>query len=82
VLTAFKDEGLDAVETRHPGHGGDTRARLTALATALDLLRTGGSDWHGEENGEGGHAMLGSQEVPAEWLETIDLRLGERRSGG
>jgi len=82
VLTAFQEEGLDAVETRHPGHGGETRARLTSLATALDLLRTGGSDWHGEENGEGSHAMLGSQEVPAEWLATIDRRLGERRSGG
>lgn len=82
VLTAFKEEGLDAVETRHPGHGGETRARLTSLATALDLLRTGGSDWHGERNGEGSHAMLGSQEVPAEWLTQIDARLGERRGAG
>lgn len=82
TLTAFRDEGLDALETRHPSHSGDTRARLTALAAALGLLRTGGSDWHGEENGEGGHAMLGSQEVPAEWLETLDQSLSERRAGG
>jgi len=82
TLTAFRDEGLDAVETRHPSHSGDTRARLTALAAALGLLRTGGSDWHGEENGEGGHAMLGSQTVPAEWLELMDRSLLERRASG
>jgi predicted metal-dependent phosphoesterase TrpH len=81
-LTAFRDEGLDAVETRHPSHSGDTRARLTALAAALGLLRTGGSDWHGEENGEGGHAMLGSQAVPSEWLESLDQSLLERRASG
>jgi len=78
VLLAFKEEGLDAVETRHPGHTGEARARLTALAESLELLRTGGSDWHGDEDGEGGHAMMGSQEVPAEWLELIDRSLAER----
>lgn len=78
VLLAFKQEGLDAVETRHPGHTGEARARLTALAESLELLRTGGSDWHGDEDGEGGHAMMGSQEVPAEWLELIDRSLAER----
>lgn len=82
ALTAFRDEGLDAVETRHPGHSGDARARLTALAAALGLLRTGGSDWHGEEVGEGTHAMLGSQSVPAEWLEMMDQSVLERKTSG
>jgi predicted metal-dependent phosphoesterase TrpH len=80
VLTAFKEEGLDAVETRHPGHNGEARARITALAEALGLLRTGGSDWHGEDDAEGTHALLGSQEVPLEWLEAIDRLRLERRS--
>jgi predicted metal-dependent phosphoesterase TrpH len=82
TLTVFREDGLDALETRHPSHRGDTRARLTALAATLGLLRTGGSDWHGEENGEGGHAMLGSQDVPAEWLDTLDQSISERRAGG
>ena len=82
ALTAFRDEGLDAVETRHPGHSGEARARLTALAAALGLLRTGGSDWHGEEVGEGTHAMLGSQSVPAEWLEMMDQSVLERKASG
>ncbi|HEU5217301.1 MAG TPA: PHP domain-containing protein [Gemmatimonadales bacterium] len=82
VLTAFREEGLDAVETRHPGHSGEVRARLTALAAALGLLRTGGSDWHGEEVGEGTHAMLGSQSVPTEWLDQMDQSIVERRASG
>lgn len=80
ALTGFKQEGLDAVETRHPGHTLDARARISALAASLGLLRTGGSDWHGDETGEGSHAMLGSQEVPAEWLEAMERAAGERRA--
>ena len=75
ILTAFKEEGLDAVETRHPGHSGEARARLTALAEALKLLRTGGSDWHGDLDSESGHSLIGSQEVPAEWLLELDARV-------
>jgi predicted metal-dependent phosphoesterase TrpH len=82
VLAAFQADGLDAVETRHPSHNGETRARITATAETLGLLRTGGSDWHGEDDGIGTHAMLGSQEVPAEWLDRIDQRLRERNGGG
>lgn len=79
VLTAFRNEGLDAVETRHPSHNDEIRARLSAHAAALGLLRTGGSDWHGDEAGAGSHAPLGSQDVPLEWLAAIDQALGERR---
>ncbi|HEY9384734.1 MAG TPA: hypothetical protein VIP80_14575, partial [Gemmatimonadales bacterium] len=82
ALAAFKEEGLDAVETRHPGHNGEARARLTGLAQSLDLLRTGGSDWHGDLDAESTHALMGSQEVPAEWLSLIEQRLSERRAGG
>lgn len=81
ALAAFQSEGLDAVETRHPGHSPDTRNRIAALAESLGLLRTGGSDWHGEAEGMGTHALLGSQEVPAEWLATIDRVRAERNGG-
>ena len=48
-----RSEGLDAVETRHPSHDPELRARLTDIALKLGLLRTGGSDWHGDpEPGE------------------------------
>ena len=77
-LGRLRDEGLDAVETRHPSHDPDCRARLTDQALALGLLRTGGSDWHGEDFPDRGHAALGAQEVPAEWLDALEAR-GDRR---
>lgn len=78
VLRRFKDDGLDAVETRHPAHDADKRSRLTDLALELDLLRTGGSDWHGDDSGMGTHAPLGSQEVPIEWLDRMEAVRGGR----
>jgi predicted metal-dependent phosphoesterase TrpH len=71
-LERLKGQGLDALETRHPSHDPDTRARLTDIALALGLLRTGGSDWHGDPEPGETHGALGSQEVPLDWLERLD----------
>ena len=71
-LARLKGQGLDALETRHPSHDPDTRARLTDIALALGLLRTGGSDWHGDPEPGESHGTIGSQEVPLEWLERLD----------
>jgi 3',5'-nucleoside bisphosphate phosphatase len=72
VLSGLKQQGLDAVETRHPSHDPDTRSRLTDLASELAILRTGGSDWHGDNATPSPYAALGSQEVPTEWLERLE----------
>ncbi|HPF60489.1 MAG: PHP domain-containing protein [Gemmatimonadetes bacterium] len=74
VLVALQADGLDAVEVRHPSHDGDRVAILTDAALALDLGRTGGSDWHGDEDGVGTHAALGSQQVPEAWLPALEAR--------
>ena len=74
VLSMLKQEGLDALEIRHPAHSTEMRARLSETARELGLLRTGGSDWHGEP-GDGSHAMIGSQSVPAEWLGLLEQRV-------
>ncbi len=73
-LALLCDEGLDAVETRHPSHDGETRATITEAADALGLGRTGGSDWHGELDAIGTHSRLGSQDVPDEWLPPLEQR--------
>ncbi len=71
-IERLKQEGLDAIETRHPSHDPDIRSRLTDLSLRLGLLRTGGSDWHGDPEPGESHGALGSQEVPMEWLERLD----------
>lgn len=71
VLERFKGEGLDAIETRHPSHSGEMRANLTEVAERLGLLRSGGSDWHGG-SGDATHGVVGSQEVPLEWLAALE----------
>ena len=74
VLDRFREDGLDAVEVRHPSHSPDQRARLTGLANALRLGRSGGSDWHGDALTDTDHATIGSQQVPAEWLDLLAAR--------
>jgi predicted metal-dependent phosphoesterase TrpH len=74
VLERFREDGLDAVEVRHPSHSPEQRARLTGLANALRLGRSGGSDWHGDQLTDTDHATIGSQQVPAEWLELLAAR--------
>ncbi|MGI8818386.1 MAG: PHP domain-containing protein [Gemmatimonadales bacterium] len=71
-IERLKGEGLDAVETRHPSHDPDLRARLTDIAIKLGLLRTGGSDWHGDPEPGVTHGTIGSQAVPREWLDRMD----------
>lgn len=79
VLRKLKDQGLDAVETRHPSHSGDTRSRLTDHAVALDLLRTGGSDWHGDGATPSSRGAMGCQSVPLEWLQLLDAQTARNR---
>jgi predicted metal-dependent phosphoesterase TrpH len=72
ILAGLKAQGLDAVETRHPVHDPDQRARLTEIARRLGLHRSGGSDWHGDDLSLPPSGQIGGQEVPAEWLEALE----------
>lgn len=71
-LTELKAQGLDAVETRHPVHDPDQRSRLTDLALSLGLHRSGGSDWHSDEQVQHPGAQMGGQEIPDEWLTELE----------
>jgi 3',5'-nucleoside bisphosphate phosphatase len=67
--------GLDAVEVRHPSHTVDETVRLSALTNELGLVPSGGSDWHGAQEG---YRALGSMKVSADWLARQDERVRQR----
>lgn len=64
-IRAFAEAGLDGLEVLHPDHDRRTVVRLRRLAASLDLLETGGSDWHGPRHGSG--RSLATQPVPYGW---------------
>lgn len=64
--------GLDGIEIRHPSHSAEDIKRLRALADFFNLLPSGGSDWHGSNEGP---RRLGNMNVPKEWLEKQDERV-------
>ena len=68
VIAELATEGLAGVEVDHPDHTGDERAALRDLATTLDLLITGSSDYHGASK----TVSLGQEMTDPEALERIE----------
>jgi 3',5'-nucleoside bisphosphate phosphatase len=60
VITGLAAVGLAGLEVFHPDHDHSERSLLTALATRLGLVATGGSDDHGAFNNNG----LGAETTP------------------
>jgi predicted metal-dependent phosphoesterase TrpH len=81
ALERLRQLGVDAVEVRHPAHHPEHVERLDRLAVALGLLRSGGTDWHGEDEAEDeGRAHLGAITVPPDWVSALEA-LHRRRTG-
>ncbi|MEO6527412.1 MAG: PHP domain-containing protein [Gemmatimonadaceae bacterium] len=64
--------GMDGVEVKHPSHSSQDTARLRALTDELELIPSGGSDWHGAADGP---RTIGMMRVQGEWLDRQDARL-------
>ncbi len=80
ALQYLKKSGVDALEVRHPSHGLELRETLSLRAVHAGMLRTGGTDWHGESMAyEGGR--LGEIEVPSAWFRSLQS-LHEKRVSG
>lgn len=75
-IELLKNDGLDGVEVRHPGHSPEDMTRLMALVEHFGLVPSGGSDWHGVP----GPRTLGAMRVPIEWLHWQDERAKSRKS--
>ena len=68
LIEAFARDGLAGLEVYHSGHAPDLVRRYAALADRLGLLKTGGSDYHGDSK-EG--LPVGAVKVPYELVETL-----------
>ena len=64
-------EGLDGIEVWHPRHRERDRAAYARLAESLDLVPSGGSDYHGPAVGD---ARVGQEPVPESALDRLRRR--------
>ena len=69
--------GLDGLEVLHPSNSPDEQRRLRALTEHFRLVPSGGSDWHGAEQGP---RTIGMMKVPIAILEQQEARLAARRT--
>ena len=76
-IAALARSGLDAIEVFHPDHDEETGSRYRRMARDLDLLVTGGSDYHGPRSGR--DQALGRVGLPAPDFDRLRLRLGQTR---
>jgi predicted metal-dependent phosphoesterase TrpH len=72
AITRLKDLGLDGIETLHSEHTPADCALYQHIARDLDLLTSGGSDYHGS-NKPG--ITLGSQNVPVHTAAALKAHL-------
>ena len=75
-LIELKSMGLGGIEVIYPEHDQKYRTLLVSLAGELDLLITGGSDFHGanKPNIELGTGIDGNVDVPAACLSALQNR--------
>lgn len=71
--------GLDGVEVRHPRHSNEDMLRLGALADHFRMVKSGGSDWHGANDGP---RALGVMNVPRAWMDEQRERAAAVRRAG
>ena len=77
LLSKLAGLGLDGIEVRHPRHPVKREERLMGLCADLDLLPSGGSDFHGPGRGD---ARLGQHRIPIQWAEHLRDRAEQLRA--
>lgn len=67
--------GVEGVEVIYPKHTYEQRLRYEFLAETYGLVKTGGSDCHGERHGD---VRIGTMHVPYSYLEAIKKVMSKR----
>ncbi len=76
LIVELKEAGLVGIEAHYDGYTAEEREQLVGLAAKHGLIATGGSDYHGQD--EGNETMMGDAGVPLESAEKI-ISLAEQR---
>ena len=78
LIERCMDHGLRGIECRYSGYDAQQVAYLESLAEEYGLLKTGGSDFHGENKPHIslGTGIGGELDVPYEWLERLKEAAG------
>ena len=73
LIDCCMDHGLRGIECRYSGYDNDQVRYLESLAEEYGLIKTGGSDFHGDNkpNISLGTGMSGELDVPCAWLEPL-----------
>lgn len=72
VLRDLQEAGVHGVEVMHPSHDDATVRRIDQAAVTVGMLRTGGSDWHGDDLVDTSRGALGAIRIPAAWLTALE----------
>ena len=76
-IAPLAEAGLDAIEVYHTDHDRAATARYRALADRLNLLASGGSDFHGDPSH--GATSPGAVTLPREDFDRLAARTAARR---
>jgi len=76
-IPVLKEQGLDGVEVHHPDHRQSQVDKLKHQAAELDLLITGGSDFHGQP---GRCPAIGGEPVTIEICDRLKEAIANRRT--
>lgn len=78
LIELCMDHGLRGIECRYSGYDSEQVAYLEGLADEYGLLKTGGSDFHGDNKPHIhlGSGLEGELEVPYAWLEELKKAAG------
>jgi predicted metal-dependent phosphoesterase TrpH len=79
LISNLKTLGLDGIETIHTDHDDAMVSQLTELADELHLLKTGGSDYHGENKFDVRLGWARRRRIPREMFDRLLSALAQRR---
>ena len=82
MIREMAEQGMDGLETLHNTHDLDMQHRLTRLADRLELIPTGGSDFHGSNKPWIKLGVAGGREIPRGFYDDVMEWLRCRRRAG